>query len=111
MHILWHSIKGNINSNKLIYVSIVLYKGISGKRTIGGKAALTKLLTVSLLVSVSLRDFLTIFSRRLRYTDKKQAEAIQGPVQGLWLDCSEVKGKLNRIKVVKAGEQTNVCLV
>jgi hypothetical protein len=36
---------------------------------------------------------------------------IQGPVQGLWLDRSEVKGRLNRMKVAKAGEQTNVCLV
>jgi hypothetical protein len=90
---------------------LVLYEGISRKKTFVGKAALTDLLAVSPLVSVSLRDFLGIFSRRLRYTDKKLAGAIQGPVQGLWLNCSEVKGKLNRIKVAKASEQTNVCLV
>ena len=44
------------------------------------------------------------------YTDKLVG-AIQGPVQGLWLDRSEVKGKLNKMKVAKASEQTNVCLV
>jgi hypothetical protein len=90
---------------------MVPYEGISGKRTIGGKVASTKLLAVSPLVSVSPGDFLGIFSGRLRYTDKKRAGAIQGPVQGLWLDRSEVKGKLNRMKVAKASEQMNVCLV
>ena len=39
------------------------------------------------------------------------ASRSEGPVQGLWLDRSEVKGKLNRMKVAKVGEQTNVCLV
>jgi hypothetical protein len=90
---------------------LVLYKGISGKKILNSKAALTDFLAVFPLVSVSPRDFFGIFSRRLQYTDKKLTGAIQGPVQGLWLDCSEVKGKLNRIKVAKASKQTNVCLV
>ena len=111
MHILRHGIKGDIDGNKSIYVSLVSYEGISGKKTFAGKAASTDLLAVSPLVSVSPGDFLGIFSGRLRYTDKKLAGAIQGPVKGLWLDRSEVKGKLNRMKVAKAGEQTNVCLV
>ena len=29
----------------------------------------------------------------------------------LWLERSEVKGKLHRMKVAKVKEQTNVCLV
>jgi len=74
---------------------MISYEGISGKKTFGGKSASTKLLAVSPLVSVSPGDFLGIFSGRLRYTDTKPAGAIQGPVQGLWLDRSEVKGKLH----------------
>jgi len=90
---------------------LVLYKGISRKKTLKSKAASTDLLAISPLVSVSPGDFLGIFSGRLRYIDKKLAGVIQGPVQGLWLDCSEVKGRLNRMKVAKGGEQTNICLV
>lgn len=80
MYILCYSIKGDIDSNKSIYVSLVSYKGISRKKTFASKAASTSLLAVSPLVSVSPRDFLGIFSRRLRYTDKKLVGAIQGPV-------------------------------
>ena len=47
----------------------------------------------------------------LRYTDKKLVGAIQSPVQGLWIDRSEVKGKLHWMKAANIGEQTNVCLV
>lgn len=39
------------------------------------------------------------------------SDHIVGPVQGLWLDRSEVKGKLHWMKAAKSGEQTNVCLV
>ena len=83
MHILRHGIKGDIDGNKSIYVSLVSYEGISRKKTFAGKAASTELLAVSPLVSVSPGDFLGIFSRRLRYTDKKLAGAIQGPIKGL----------------------------
>lgn len=110
-HVLRCGIKGSVDSNKSIYISMVLYNGISGKRTLSGKPASTRLLAVSPLVSVSPGDFLGTLSGRLRYTNQKPARSIQGPVQGLWLDYSEVMGKLNRIKVAKASEQTNVCLV
>jgi hypothetical protein len=110
-YILCHSIKGDIDGNKSIYINMIPYEGISGKKTLGGKPLSANLLAVSPLVSVSPGDFLGIFPGRLRYTDKKPAGAIQGPVQGLWLDRSEVKGKLNWMKAAKTGEQTNVCLV
>jgi hypothetical protein len=42
--------------------------------------------------------------------DQKPARAISKPVLNLWLDYSEVMGKLNKIKVAKAGKMTNVCL-
>lgn len=90
---------------------MIPYEGISGKKTFEGKTASTKLLAVSPLVSVSPGDFLGIFFGRLRYTDTKPAGAIQGPVQGLLLDCSEMKGKFHWMKAAKAGGQTNVCLV
>ena len=110
-HVLHHGIKGDIDANKAIYVSMIPYEGISTKKTLSGKSPSAKLLTVSPLVSVSPGDFLGIFPGRLRYTDKKPAGAIQGPAPGLWLDRSEVKGKLHWMKVAKAGEETNVCLV
>ncbi|KAH7317397.1 hypothetical protein BKA65DRAFT_557602 [Rhexocercosporidium sp. MPI-PUGE-AT-0058] len=110
-HILRHGIKGDIDGNKSIYVGMIPHEGISEKKTFGGKSPSAKLLAVSHLVSVSPGDFLGVFSGRLRYTATKPTGAIQGPVQGLWLDRSEVKGKLHWMKAAKAGEQTNVFLV
>lgn len=110
-HILRHGIKGDIDANKAIYVSLIPYEGISAKKTLSGKSPSAKLLAVSPLVSVSPGDFLGIFPGRLRYTDEKPTGAIPGPAPSLWLDRSEVKGKLHWMKVAKAGEQTNVCLV
>jgi hypothetical protein len=110
-HVLHHGIKGDIDANKAIYISMIPYEGISAKKTLGGKSPSAKLLAISPLVSVFPGDFLGIFPGRLRYTDEKPAGAIQGPAQGLWLDRSEVKGKLQWMKIAKAGEQTNVCLV
>jgi hypothetical protein len=89
---------------------MVPYKGESRKRTIGNKSASTDLLAVCPLVSVAPGDFLSIFSRRLRYVDQKPPRAIKGPVNCLWLDHSETTGKLNQIRVAKPGEKTNVCL-
>jgi hypothetical protein len=89
---------------------MVPYEGESGKKAIGNKPASTKLLTVSPLVFVAPGDFLGIFSGRVRYIDQKPLKAIKGPVTGLWLDHSEMTGKLNQIMVAKTGEKTNVCL-
>ena len=110
IHVLHHSIKGQLDRNKSIYVSLVPYEGHSDKRTFSSKTALTELFTIILLVAVTPGDFLGLFLRRLRYTDQKPARAISGPVPNLWLDYSEVMGKLNKIKVAKAGEMANVCL-
>jgi hypothetical protein len=110
-HVLHHGIKGDIHANKAIYVSMIAYEGISSKKTLSGKSPSAKLLAVSPLVSVSPGDFLGLFPGKLRYTDEKAAGAIDGPAQGLWLDRSEVKGKLHWMNIAKSGEQTNVCLV
>ena len=77
---------------------MVPYKGESGKKVISNKPALTKLLSVSPLVPVAPGDFLGIFSRKLRYVDQKPSKAIEGPVPGLWLDHSEISGKLNQMR-------------
>lgn len=106
-----HGIKGDIDHNKSIYINMIPYEGVSGKKTLTGKSASANLVAVSPLVSVSPGDFLGIFPGKLRYTDEKPPGAIQGPVQGLWLDRSEVKGKLHWLKVAKAGERSNICLV
>lgn len=88
----------------------MLYKGKLDKKTFSNKTALTELFAVAPLVAVVLRDFLGIFLGRLRYTDQKPTRAISGLVLNLWLDSSKVMGKLNKIKVAKASEITNVCL-
>ncbi|PQE24976.1 transposase IS4 domain-containing protein [Rutstroemia sp. NJR-2017a BVV2] len=90
-HILRHSIKGKLASNRSVFVGIIPYEGESENRVIGGKPASTKLYSISPLVSVDAGDFLGIFS-------------------GLWLDYSEIPGKLNRMKIARPGEKTNVCL-
>jgi hypothetical protein len=40
----------------------------------------------------------------------KPSKAIKGPIPDLWLDYSEILGKLNQIRVAKPGEKMNVCL-
>lgn len=109
-HILCHGIKGKLVSNKSIFVSMVPYEGESGKRVIGTKPASTKQLAISPLVLVAPGDFLGIFSGMLRYVHQRPLRAIQGPVPGLWLDYSEIPGKLSRMRIAKPGEKTNVCL-
>ena len=109
-YILCHGVKGKLASNSSIFVSMVSYNGESGKRVIGNKPVSTKQLAIFPLVSVAPGDFLGIFSGKLRYKDRKPSRAIKGPVSGLWLDYSEIPGKLNQMRVAKPGEKTNVCL-
>lgn len=109
-HVLRYGIKGDLGRNKAIFVALIPYEGVSGKKTFSSKPASTELLAVAPLISVSPGDFLGIFSGQLRYVDEKPARAMKGPVQGLWLDYSKVPGNLSRMKVAKAGENTNVCL-
>jgi hypothetical protein len=109
-HVLCHRIKGKLDSNKAIFINMIPYEGEPSKRVIGNKPASTKLLSVSPLILVALGDSLGIYSRKLRYLDSKLLRAIEGPIPGLWLDYSELPGKLNQMRVVKPGEKTNVCL-
>jgi hypothetical protein len=88
----------------------VLYEGESRERTLSTRTSSTELLVVALLVLIFPRDFLGIFSRRLRYTDQKPPRFILGLVLNLWLDYSEIMGKLGKIGVARAKEPTNVCL-
>lgn len=94
-YVLCYSINSELNSNKAIFINIVPYKGESSKRVIGNKPTSTKLLSVSLLIPVTPGDFLSIFTRKLRYSDSKPLRAIEGLIPGLWLDYSEIPGKLN----------------
>ena len=64
-YILCYSIKGKLAINRSVFVSIISYKGKSEKRVIGNKPALTKLYSISPLVSITPRDFLRIFFRKL----------------------------------------------
>jgi hypothetical protein len=110
VHVLRNGINGQLNRNKSIYISLVPFEGESDKVTFSNKAASTDLLAVAPLVAVAPGDFLGVFPGRLRYTDRKPPRALGGPILNLWLDYSEVRGKLNRIKVAKVGEVSNVCL-
>jgi hypothetical protein len=109
-HILRHGIKGKLVSNRSVFVGIIPYEGESEKRVIGSKPASTKLYSISPLVSVAAGDLLGIFYGKLRYIDQKPSRAVRGHVPGLWLAYSEIPGKLNRMRVAKPGEKTNVCL-
>ncbi|KFY85332.1 hypothetical protein V498_07731 [Pseudogymnoascus sp. VKM F-4517 (FW-2822)] len=109
-HVLRYGMKGELARNKAIFIDMIRYDGVSGKRVIGNKPASTKLLAVSPLVSVAPGDFLLVFSGKLRYSDSKSLRAIKGPIPRLWLDYSESLGKLNQMRIAKPGESTNVCL-
>jgi hypothetical protein len=111
VHLLRYGIKGELDRNKSIYISLVPFEGKSDRPTLSGKAASNDLLAVAPMVTVAPGDFLGIFPGRLGYTHQKPVRAIGGPVPDLWLDFSEVMGKLNnKMKVAKEGEVSNVCL-
>jgi hypothetical protein len=105
IHVLRHGIGGQLDRNKSTYISLVLYEA-----KLDRKSASRDLLTVAPLVAISPGDFLGIFPGRLRYTDQKPARGIGGPVLNLWLDYSEVMGKLSKIKMAEVNEVSNVCL-
>jgi hypothetical protein len=88
----------------------VPYQGKSDRITFSGKTPSSDLLAVAPLIAVAPGDFLGIFPEHLRYIDHKPARAIGRPILNLWLDYSEVMGKLDKIKVAKADEVSNVCL-
>lgn len=98
IHVLRHGIKGQLDRNKAIYISLVHYKGKSAKKTFSGKTASSDLVAVG------------IFPGQIRYTEQKPPRAIGGPILNLRLDYSEVMRKLNRIKVAKVGDVSIVCL-
>jgi hypothetical protein len=62
-HVLHHGIKGDLESNKAIYINMIPYEGDSGKRVIGNKPASTKLLSVSpfLRFSQSPREISSVY--------------------------------------------------
>lgn len=109
-HVLRYGIKGDLGRNKVIYIALIPYEGVSRKETSSSEPASIELLAVAPLISISLGDFLGIISGQLQYVDKQPERVIKGPVQGLWLNYSKVPSILSRMKVVKAGEKTNVCL-
>jgi hypothetical protein len=86
----------------------VPYNGKSDKITFSNKATSTDLLAVAPLVAIVHGGFRGVFPGQLRYTSRKPARAIGRLVLNLWLDYSEVIGKLHKIKVVEAGEVSNV---
>ena len=108
--VLCHGINGQLDRNKSIYTSLVPYTGKSDKKTFNSKSASSELIAVTPLVAVAPGDFLGLFPGRLRYTNQKPARAIGGPISNLWLDYSEVMGKLNKIKLAKVNDVSNVCL-
>jgi hypothetical protein len=89
----------------------VLYERESRKRILNACISSIELLVVVLLVLILPGDFLGIFSRRFRYTDQKLPRSILGPVLNLWLDYSEMMGKLGKIGVASAKKPTNICLI
>ena len=58
------------------------------------------------LLEISLVSFLGNFDTQIG----SRLKPLEALVPGLWLDHSEISGKLNQMRVVKPGEKTNVCL-
>ncbi|KAH8745330.1 hypothetical protein BGZ57DRAFT_778453, partial [Hyaloscypha finlandica] len=57
-------------------------------------------------------DFLGVMSGQLRYTPEvgRSDKAIQGPDSKLWLDFSEITGKLSCMRTAALGTEANVAL-
>jgi hypothetical protein len=64
-HILYYDIKGKLAYNKSIFINIIPYESKFKKSIISNKLALIKLLFIPLLVFITLKDFLKIFSKKL----------------------------------------------
>jgi hypothetical protein len=62
---------------------------------------------------VAPEDFFGTFLGALRHTKQENVSTpdLEGPVSGLWLDRSQVTGKLSFMKIAEVGKKTNVCLV
>jgi hypothetical protein len=105
--IIRNGVKGDQNRNKSHFVDLVLYE-IKSREDV--KPATCKCLAICPVVHISSGDFLGTFPGRIRYTSQVPKAAIKGPVSTLWLDNSQVTGKLNQMRVAEAGDETNVCL-
>lgn len=96
--VLRHGIQGKSEYNKAIYICLVPYKGEANKkRKIDGTPAPRTTVAQCPVVPVAPGDFLGVMSGRLRYTlevdNPKKAVLSRHPK--LWLDFSELTGKLN----------------
>lgn len=86
------------------------YEGESKKRAIDSKSASKMLYSISLLIFIVPGDFLERISGKLQYINQKSSRALEEPIPDLWLNYSEISGKLNRMRVVKADEKKNLCI-
>jgi hypothetical protein len=92
-------LRGDKKRNKSLFVDLTSYEIKSNKSV-----------AVFPIVPISPGDFLGTFPGTIHYTSQVPKIAIKGPLSGLWLDCSQVTGKLNQMKVAEVGDLTNVCL-
>jgi hypothetical protein len=104
--IIRNGVKGDQNRNKSHFVDLVSYE-IKSEDV---KPTTCKCLAICPVAPISSGDFLGTFPGQIRYTSQVPKAAIEGPVSALWLDNSQVTGKLNQMRVAEAGDETNVCL-
>jgi hypothetical protein len=105
--IIRNGVKGDQNRNKFHFVDLISYE-IKSREDV--KPATCKCLAICPAVYISSGDFLSTFPKRIHYTNQVPKAAIKGLVSALWLDNSQVTGKLNQMRVAEAGDETNVCL-
>ena len=103
--IIRNGVKGDQNRNKSYFVDLVSYE-IKSREDVKPATCLA----ICPAVHISSGDFLGTFPGRICYTSQVPKAAIKGPVSALWLDNSQVTGKLNQMRVAEAGDETNVCL-
>jgi len=112
-YVLLNGVNDDSERNKSVFINLVRYEMESEKIYYRGKRAVSKRIAVCPMVPVAPGDFLGTFPGALRYIKQEHMSTsdLLAPVSGLWLDRSKVSGKLSHMKVVEAGEKTNVCLV
>ena len=111
--VLRDGVDGLSERNNTIYICLVPYEGPpNGKRKLDGTPASRTVVAPCPVIPIQPGDFLGVMSGQLRYTPEvgRSDKAIQGPDSKLWLDFSEITGKLSCMRTAALGTEANVAL-
>jgi hypothetical protein len=109
--VLRDGVDGLSERNNAIYICLVPYEGPpNGKRKLDGTPASRTVVAPCPVIPIQSGDFLGVMSGQLRYTPEvgRSDKAIQEPDSKLWLDFSEITGKLSCMLVGLLKKQTGI---